>query len=148
MNEEWRSIGRTSGRYEVSNFGNVRLERWRRPVLGCVDPDGYRKFMFKIDGKRTHNYLHRLVAEAFIPNPDGLPLVRHMDDDTSNNHVDNLAWGTHHDNRLDSVRNGTHRNARKTRCPCGHPYDLDNTYIRPDGGRECRRCRANRRMAA
>lgn len=145
--EQWRPIIVTEGRYAVSDHGSVRLERLGRLVLGSVDAEGYRKFMFKIDGARTHHYLHRLVAEAFLPNPDELPLVRHLDDNKSNNTVGNLAWGTHSDNRNDSVRNGTHWNASKTHCARDHPYDIENTYIKPNGKRECRKCRTQKRAA-
>lgn len=61
------------------------------------------------DGKRkAERYTHRIVAEAFIPNPNNYPIVRHLNDDPSDNRAVNLAWGTQKDNHYDSVRNGTH----------------------------------------
>lgn len=72
------------------------------------DKAGHESVCMMRNGKREYRYIHRLVAEAFIPNPDNLPIVRHLDDDRSNNCVDNLAWGTQKDNYEDSVRNGTH----------------------------------------
>jgi hypothetical protein len=51
--------------------------------------------------------VHRLVAEAFIPNPSGHPCVRHLDGNPKNNHVTNLAWGTYADNEADKARHGT-----------------------------------------
>ena len=60
-------------------------------------------------GIQTTVLVHRMVAEMFIPNPDNLPLVRHLDGDPTNNVVWNLAWGTVKDNWEDSVRHGTFR---------------------------------------
>ena len=59
------------------------------------------------NGKKYKNAkAHRLVAEAYIPNPGNLPLVRHLDDNPLNNHISNLAWGTKSDNTFDGIRNG------------------------------------------
>jgi hypothetical protein len=70
----------------------------------------------------------------------------------SYNRLENLRWDTPSANQLDSVRNGTHRLARVTHCPKGHPYSPENTYNHPSGGRICRTCRrannvTNRRAA-
>lgn len=59
------------------------------------------------DGNLKEVYLHRLLAQTFIPNPDNLPLVRHLNDIKDDNRLENLAWGTQADNQRDSVRNGT-----------------------------------------
>ena len=61
------------------------------------------------NGKIKEVYIHRLVKETFEGNPKNLPIVRHLDDDPSNNHLNNLMWGTQKDNHEDSVRNGTYR---------------------------------------
>ena len=49
-------------------------------------------------GCNTHKYVHRIVAEAFIPNPNNLPTIDHIDGDKTNNHVSNLEWVTHREN--------------------------------------------------
>lgn len=142
----WRAVAGFPG-YEVSDDGRVRIARWCREMPGSPDGNGYVIVVLRRGGRRYSRPVHRIVADAFLPNPDELPLVRHLDDDPTNNTVDNLAWGTHSDNRRDSVRNGTHANARKTHCPESHPYSEENTYQRPGGGRECRTCRRERRAA-
>jgi hypothetical protein len=57
-------------------------------------------------GRNNRHLVSRLVANAFIPNPDNLPLVRHLDDNPNNNHVDNLCLGTQKDNMRDCVEHG------------------------------------------
>ena len=61
-----------------------------------------------IDSNKVHRckLIHRLVAEAYIPNPNNLPVVMHKDDSPKNNHVSNLKWGTHKDNTWDSIIKG------------------------------------------
>ncbi len=63
----------------------------------------------KASGIPSEPYVHRLVAETFIHNVNNDPVVRHLDDDVDNNHVDNLAWGTQRDNHNDCVRNGNYK---------------------------------------
>ena len=98
------------GFYEVDCFGRVySLERvitvndngrlYNKPVSGkimrqTVKSNGYKSVSLTKDGKSKSFYVHRLVADAFIPNPDGLPMVNHKDEDKTNNFVDNLEWCT------------------------------------------------------
>lgn len=102
MIEEWRTIFGYEGLYEVSSYGRVRsLDRYvvdslgnRRFYKGKVlspikDKVGY--LSVKLQEGNKHN-IHRLVAQAFIENPDNLPQVNHKDEDKSNNRVDNLEW--------------------------------------------------------
>ena len=91
---------------EVSTFGNVRvLDRMvsnekqkyliKGRILGQFDNgNGYLQINISIDGKKTTKYVHRLVAQTFIDNPDSLPQINHKDCDTKNNDVENLEWCT------------------------------------------------------
>ena len=108
--EIWKDIDGYHG-YQISNFGRVRsfvnnrhglCEEWHmlKPVKGM---DGRHTVCL---GRGNRYLVSRLVATAFIPNPGNLPIVRHMDDNPSNNHVSNLAWGTQTDNMQDCVRHG------------------------------------------
>lgn len=67
---------------------------------------------FKEDGKIC--YIHRLVAETFIPNPNNLPHVLHKDDNPANCHKDNLFWGTHGDNMRDMFAKGRDNRTKLT----------------------------------
>ena len=71
------------------------------------DKYGHQVVDLYVNGKRYHKYVAVLVAEAFIPNPNNYPEVRHMDGNPYNNHVSNLQWGTHADNMDDAKRHGT-----------------------------------------
>lgn len=92
-NEQWKPVAGFT-RYEVSNKGNVRnihtkvLKAIRRTKTGYCITD------LKENGIQKTSYIHRLVAEAFIENHDGLPVVNHKDENKSNNSVENLEWCT------------------------------------------------------
>lgn len=120
MEEEWRPVVGYEGVYEVSSTGRIR--RGDRELFG-TDSDGYRNVALCVGGVKTTNAVHRIVAQAFIPNPSGLPLVRHLNDIRNDNRVENLAWGTQSDNMYDAVKNGRNHEALKTTCKYGHPFD-------------------------
>lgn len=156
MTEVWKDISDYEGSYQVSNLGRVRsLPRTTRfmrngkevqqavpgKVLSAkVNRDGHLFVSLCKEGKPKHWYVHTLVLTAFVGSrPDGMECL-HRDGDPTNNRVENLRWNTSSQNKLDSVRHGTHVQARKTHCPHGHEYSEENTYIDPDGYRHCRTC--------
>lgn len=93
--EEWRTIiiDETPTHYEVSSYGKVRNSNSGR-LLKLDDSNGYKRANIFINGKRKAYFVHRLVAMAFIPNPDKLPFINHKDEIKDNNFVDNLEWCT------------------------------------------------------
>ena len=91
--EEWKNIIGYEGLYEVSNKGNVRNVR-RNTLLRLSKNQGYIQVYLYKNGIRTGLKVHRLVAQAFIPNPDNLPCVNHKDETRNNNDVRNLEWCT------------------------------------------------------
>lgn len=98
MEEIWKDIDGYAGKYQVSNFGNVRRVG-KRVLKPQIRGQGYLS-VWLYDG---HNHakqvsVHRLVADAFIPNPNGLDEVNHLDECKQNNRADNLAWCMHRDN--------------------------------------------------
>lgn len=105
--EAWKDIPNCDGLYQVSNLGNVKsLGRYVRvsDKLGGrrkkkesllkfeVCKNGYLRVSLNKDGGRKHFLVHRLVAEAFIPNPQNMPQINHKDEDKTNNRVENLEW--------------------------------------------------------
>ncbi len=112
MEEEWRDIEGYEHEYQVSNLGRVRsLDRISKQnhklkgrfVTPNITKGGYALVrMYGTQGFKIES-IHRLVAKAFIPNPDNLPEVNHKDENKQNNCVDNLEWCT----RLYNVHYGT-----------------------------------------
>jgi hypothetical protein len=78
----------------------------RTKQMKPYEGDRYQKCVLKINGKPTMKYIHRLVAEAFIPNPDNKPEVNHKDGNKLNNNVSNLEWATLSENRLHAYKTG------------------------------------------
>lgn len=109
MQEIWKDISDYKGYYQVSNFGNVKsmeriVERKNngtgnlplksRILSPTTYPKGYKKVTLRKNNISKSFFIHRLVAEAFIPNPNNYPYVNHKDENPSNNHSDNLEWCT------------------------------------------------------
>lgn len=122
-NELWKPISGYEGYYEVSNFGKVKSlsrvvkavshnkiitrktpEKCLKPILTGKD-NAYLTVTLCKEGKCKPILLHRLVAEAFLPNPDNLPCVNHKDENPKNNCVDNLEWCTYAYNNSYGTRN-------------------------------------------
>lgn len=110
--EEWRDIEGYGGLYLVSSFGRVKsLGRWVNAKSDSVkfikerilQPGkttwGYLQVGLWKDGKQKIYKVHKLVANAFIPNPDNLETINHINEDKTDNRVENLEWMTNKDNK-------------------------------------------------
>ena len=113
--EEWKEVIEYEGIYEVSNLGNVRgVDRilsngthWKGIVLKPGEySNGYKFVCLRKDGFTKNKMIHRLVAQAFIPNPNGYKCVNHKDGDKANNKLSNLEWITHSENQKHASRIG------------------------------------------
>lgn len=93
----WKPVKGLETSYEVSNYGDVRnIRNSHRWVLKKKHNrfTGYDFYCLSHEGKQVTKTAHRLVAEAFIPNPLNLPYVNHIDEDKQNNTISNLEWCT------------------------------------------------------
>ena len=136
--------------YEVSNYGQVRsldrVDALGRAKAGRVLAPyalnkGHLSIGMSVDGRVRKMLVHRLVLMAFVgPCPPGMEAC-HNNGEPADNRLANLRWDSRRANSLDTVRHGTNRNAAKAACPLGHPYTADNTYVDPDGHRDCRICK-------
>lgn len=105
--ETWKDIEGYNGFYQVSNHGNMRSRYLGLTNLKLqVDKDGYFKISLMKDRKQKRYMVHRLVAMAFIPNPENKPCINHKDGDKKNNHVSNLEWVTISENTKHAFDNG------------------------------------------
>ena len=128
------------GVYRAGSDGHIYGHQGT-PIRERVNNTGHLTVtLYPSPGVRASAAVHRLIALAFVPNPKGLPVVRHKDDTPSNNVPGNLEWGTLSDNSRDMVERGRHFNASKTHCPQNHPYDEENTLVSTDGFRRCYTC--------
>lgn len=97
--EEWRDIKGYEGLYQVSNYGRIKsLNYHRRNVEKILTPikhsNGYYYINLFKNKKGKIYRMHRLVAIAFIPNPNNYQLINHKDENKANNNVENLEWCT------------------------------------------------------
>lgn len=130
-NEEWRDVECYEGMYQVSNKGRVKCLKARNShgikreslCIPWLDKSGYKKHNLNKNGSSKLFKLHRLVAKAFIPNPENKPLVDHIDGNPSNNCVENLRWATYKENHYNP-------NTRYKHLIPVSQYSLDGTLIK------------------
>lgn len=105
MKEIWKEIKGYEDKYLISNLGNVKSLNYNNTKFEkerlLDDKNGYKRVALLKNSKGKKFFVHRLVAEAFIPNPNNYPIVNHKDGNPSNNNIDNLEWctikyNTHH----------------------------------------------------
>lgn len=115
--EMWKEVEGYRGRYEVSNLGRVRSNCGTRKVLKvkCTGTSIYPKVCLSVNRRARTVSVHRLVAIAFIPNPDNLPQVNHIDGIKDNNLVENLEWVTAQENMQHAAKSLTRNSAKSPR---------------------------------
>lgn len=105
--EVWKDVVGYEGLYQVSNIGNVYSCRQMKSLHPANSySNGYSLVLLYKDGTRKMKGVHRLVAEAFIPNPNNLPIVDHKDGNKRNNCISNLEWVTQKENVRRCIEKG------------------------------------------
>lgn len=117
--EVWKPITKGQrGKYEISNRGRVKSLNYRNTNIAKIlklgkDRKGYSQIMFYINKKPTTFRVHRLVAEAFIPNPNNKPFIDHINTIRTDNRVCNLRWATYKENANNELTLKHNSEARK-----------------------------------
>lgn len=153
MKEIWKDIKGYEKLYQVSNLGSVKsLSKFVKnnksySSIGYITKEkilkqfrnrkGYLVVSLCRDGKQKTFRVHRLVAEAFIPNPENKPQVNHINTNKENNHVSNLEWVTNGENQIHAYCNGLNKITQKRKEIIKEKnskkvvqYDLQGNFIR------------------
>lgn len=144
MKEIWKPIKDYEGLYEISNFGNVKIlarnytrynyltKRYNiikvkeKITQGTIN-GGYRRICLTKNKVEKNKHIHKLVAEAFIPNPNNYSYVNHIDGNKQNNYIDNLEWCTLYQNNTHAYKTGLRKSTDITPIL---QYDLEGNFIR------------------
>jgi hypothetical protein len=130
--EIWKDINGYEGLYQVSSNGKIKSSKNNKILALHKNTKGYKQITLHKNGDRKRKMVHRLVAEAFIPNPNNYPIINHKDECKDNCSVENLEWctnkyninyGTHNERVGASLKNGV------TSKPIIQ-YDLNGKYIK------------------
>ena len=114
--------------YEITMNGEIVNKKTGRILKTQPNGKGYLRFSLLIDGKRKFFFVHRAVAEKYVPNPDNKPQVNHIDGNKANNHASNLEWVTNMENRQHAIKHGYHTCGEK--CSWAKLKQADVDYIR------------------
>jgi len=106
--EIWKDIQGYAGIYQVSNIGNVKNTTDIKMLKPQKATNGYRHVYLSAFGKAIKFFIHRLVASAFIPNPENKKTVNHINGIKHDNRVENLEWNTHSENIKHAFNTGLH----------------------------------------
>lgn len=128
MKEIWKDIPDYDG-YQISNLGRLKSLK-RNIIMKCNKRGDYNSIgLYNKDGYKRFN-IHRLVAQVFIPNPDNLPCVNHIDGNKLNNCVDNLEWCTHSENSKHAYNNNLLKYETLFKSKKLNQYDLNGNFIK------------------
>lgn len=123
---EWREVKEYSN-YEVNQLGEIRHKKRQKILKPRDNNGGYQYVNFKINGKNTNFAVHRIVANAFIPNPNGYTEVNHKDYNKKNNCVDNLEWVSSSQNKQHSYLK---QENKKTRGKAVNQYTKEGIFLK------------------
>lgn len=128
MEEIWKNIKGFENLYQVSDSGRVKSlgnkSNHKKDIImkQTLNYKGYLQLCLRKNNKGYHFMVHRLVAQAFIPNPDDLPQVNHKDGNKQNNKVENLEWCTNSYNQLHANKMGLNKHRiERTKEVCNKP---------------------------
>ena len=110
-NEVWKNVAGYDGLYQISNLGRLKSNHCVRKLQ--LNNNGYYWLPLNKNGKQRRAYIHRLVAEAFLPRIEGKEFVDHINTDRLDNRVDNLRWCTRSENANNPISKVNYANGRE-----------------------------------
>lgn len=126
--EEWKDVEGYKGTYQVSNEGRVRSLRTNK-VLKPMIWHGYAYVNFTINNVVNHKSIHRLVAEAWIPNPENKPQIDHINTVKTDNRVENLRWVTALENASNPITATRRLTNHLDECKHVYQYTINGEFV-------------------
>ena len=127
----WKDIEGYKGHYQISNYGNVRSLKKDAFLMKGAYLKGYKIISLWKNGIGKMFRIHRLVAAAFIPNPENKPCIDHIDGNRTNNHADNLRWVTAKENSNNYNAPNTYKGKKINKGgKAVLQYDLEGNFIK------------------
>ena len=111
--EAWVDVRGYNGKYKISNLGNLKsFHRNKEGKINAfeIDKTGYKRIKLYLNKKGNHFFIHRLIAIAFIPNPENKPFINHKDGNKLNNSIENIEWCTPKENAQHAMDTGLNSN--------------------------------------
>ena len=102
----WKTINVFDNRYAINENGEVINKLTGHYLSPYILKNGYKMVDLHFNGKRKRCYIHRLIADTFIPNPNNFPVVMHLDNNKLNCSISNLKWGTYSENNAQAIADG------------------------------------------
>lgn len=130
MTETWKDIKGYEGLYQISNLGDVKRISSGK-ILKPYSHNGYIRVALSKDNTPKHMDIHRLIAQAFIPNPENKPEINHKDGNKENNSIQNLEWCTRKENMSHAKKMGLWKmtdNMKKGLDQSKRTYQYDRDY--------------------
>lgn len=137
--DKWKDIKNYEGLYKISSLGEIKnlKHKKEKEVKQVLQKTGYLKVILIKDKKPKAFYVHRLVAQAFIPNIENKSQVNHKDGNKQNNNINNLEWNTPKENVKHAYKNGLSvisdkqkQNMSKIKSKKVDQYDLNGNFIK------------------
>lgn len=127
MKEIWKKVNLYGKEYFVSNTGIIK-NKYNKILKPYLSSGNYGYIIVRENSHNHHIRIHKLVAQTFIPNPDNLPQINHIDGNKLNNAISNLEWITCSENIKHAINNNLYKpKGTPTKI---HQYDLNHNFIK------------------